>query len=336
MNATSFHNLRAKLMLVLLLTTAWSTACLADDIHEAAARGDVEAVRAMLKENPHLASKKNRMELTPLHLAARDGHADVVALLLANKADVNAMTHLTAETPLLLAAERGHADVVKLLPAAGAKKDAGNVTMLMRVSASPAAGFGGTALVRAACAGYADVVKLLLEAGANKEAKDAANGTALVRAAQYGHANAVRLLLAAGADKEAHVSGDVSYTEIWQGKVTHFRPGETFRGVSLHGDSITATMTQSNGVISVSVTGRAPQTALVLAARNGSVEIVKLLLEAGANLAGHKELYSGQASPFPRGGEFVFFSANVTALDAAKEGNHPDVVQLLTAAGAKE
>jgi len=336
MNATSFHRQSAKVMCVMLFTAAWSTACPADDIHEAAARGDVEAVRAMLKENPHLVSSKNRMEETPLHLAAEHGHADVVALLLANKADVNAMTHRTAETPLLLAAARGHADVVKLLLAAGAKKDAGNVTMLMRLSASPAAGFGGSALVRAASAGYADVVKLLLEAGAKKEAKDAANATALVRAAQHGHADAVRLLLAAGADKEAYVSGEVSYTRIWQGKVTHFRPGETFRGVSLHGDSITATMTESNGEISVSVTGRVPQTALVLAARNGYVEIVKLLLKSGANLAGRSEVYSGQASPYPRGGEFVFFSANETAFDAAKEGNHPEVVDLLTAAGAKE
>jgi ankyrin repeat protein len=66
------------------------------DIHDAARRGDVEVVAALLKDNPDQVFSKNSDGDTPLHkaLAARplaaDGNKDVVELLLANKADVNA------------------------------------------------------------------------------------------------------------------------------------------------------------------------------------------------------------------------------------------------------
>ena len=60
------------------------------EIHNAARDGDLEKVKALLKDNPDLVFSKDTNGTTPLHWAAINGHKDVASLLLANKAAVNA------------------------------------------------------------------------------------------------------------------------------------------------------------------------------------------------------------------------------------------------------
>jgi len=297
--------------------------------------GDVNRVKALLRENPHLVSSKDDHWETPLHLAARSGHKEVVEVLLASKAEVS-IWDKTGETPMLAAAARGHADVVKLLLDAGAKKEEGAVTVWAKISAIGPLRFSGTALVRAAMFDQADVVKLLLNVGADKEAKDAAGATALLRAAQGGHTGIVKLLLDAHANTEAYITGDATYTIIWHGSLKNLRPGWTFKGASHRSDFLTAEMTETNGVVYLKVSGRVHQSAIVLAARRGHRDIVKLLLDAGAKYSAHDEVYSGTAGPSDNKVHYMLFSASETALQAAIEGNHQDVADLLIAAGEKE
>jgi ankyrin repeat protein len=84
------------------------------EIHDAAKRGDLEKVKALLKDNPNLVSSRDTNGWMPLHAAASNGHKDVVELLLANKAEVNAK-NTNGATPLHLAASAGHKDVAELL-----------------------------------------------------------------------------------------------------------------------------------------------------------------------------------------------------------------------------
>jgi hypothetical protein len=51
------------------------------EIDDAAQNGDLEKVKALLKDNPDLVSSKDKWGRTPLHLAARNGHKDVAELL---------------------------------------------------------------------------------------------------------------------------------------------------------------------------------------------------------------------------------------------------------------
>lgn len=84
---------------VMLVTLAWSSLALCDEIHDAASDGDVEKVQALLKGNPDLVFIKDDFGNTPLHMATFGGHKNVVELLLANRADVNAKDN-TGHTPL--------------------------------------------------------------------------------------------------------------------------------------------------------------------------------------------------------------------------------------------
>ena len=83
-------------------------------IHDAAKSGDLEKVKALLKDNPDLSLSKNDNDDTALHFAALKGHNDIVELLLTNKADVNAKDK-DGLSPLLLAANGGYPDVVQSL-----------------------------------------------------------------------------------------------------------------------------------------------------------------------------------------------------------------------------
>jgi ankyrin repeat protein len=63
-------------------------------ICDAAGKGDLATVEALLKGNPKLVFSKDDKGNTPLHLSASHGYRDVAELLIANKADANASPSL--------------------------------------------------------------------------------------------------------------------------------------------------------------------------------------------------------------------------------------------------
>ena len=97
------------------------------NIHEAAASGFLEKIKALIKDHPDLVSSKDQLGETPLHYAADHGYINVVRLLLDNGADVNArskddevlslngLVKVGGLTPLHCAAIEGHKEVVELL-----------------------------------------------------------------------------------------------------------------------------------------------------------------------------------------------------------------------------
>jgi ankyrin repeat protein len=92
-------------------------------IHEAAALGNIEAVKQFLDSGTDV-NAKDKTGGTPLDEAAGWGRKDIVELLIAKGADVNAKFDDDGSTPLHLAAWKGHFETAELLIAKGADVNA--------------------------------------------------------------------------------------------------------------------------------------------------------------------------------------------------------------------
>lgn len=132
------------------------------DVHEAAAVGDVDRLRALLDEDPSRVSSWSTDGFTPLHFAAFFGHPAAVRLLAERGADLEARStnrELALDArPLHSAAAAGQREACEVLLDAGAD-----------VNAVQHGGY--TALLDAAANGNAGLVDLLLERGADPSAR---------------------------------------------------------------------------------------------------------------------------------------------------------------------
>ncbi len=138
------------------------------DVFEAAATGQAERVRALVKSDPALANAFASDGFMPLGLAVFFGHPETVSVLLAAGADVNAPTRESMKvTPLHSAAAARHLAIARELIARGANVRAG-------------ADNGFTPLHEVAATGQIEFARLLLEHGAEVNAKTKDGKTPLV------------------------------------------------------------------------------------------------------------------------------------------------------------
>ena len=158
---------------------------------DAAQRGDVDAIRALLAER-HEVDAPQADGATALAWAAHRDDATMADLLLRAGADPNAANDLGV-TPLMLAAENGSAPMVERLLQAGADPNL----------ARPA---GGTALMIAARSGSTAVVRRLIAAGADVDAAAGGGQTALMWATAGGHPGVVTVLAEVGAEVDARTA----------------------------------------------------------------------------------------------------------------------------------
>ena len=189
--------------------------------------------------------------------AAAGGVATVRTLFDAKPSLVNA-ENILGFTPLRLAVQYGHLEVVKLLLDNGAAVDDN-------------AHDGSTPLIIAAAGGYLDVVKLLLEKGANPTA-EASGLTPLRYAEAKGHTEIAELLQKANIEFlrvrpifDAATAGDVASAR------TQLVADRTLVDARNHAG-----------------------TPLVVAARQGHLDVVRLLIEKGAEL--ESKNYEGATS----------------------------------------
>jgi uncharacterized protein len=118
---------------------------------------DVETARQLLKAGA-AADTSNRYGVRPLHLAINNGDVEMVKLLLAARADPNS-SDTTGETCLIMAARVGNLDIVKALLDKRAVADASDPE------------YRQTALMVAARAGHAPIVSVLIKHGAKVDAQ---------------------------------------------------------------------------------------------------------------------------------------------------------------------
>jgi ankyrin repeat protein len=160
-------------------------------LHEAAAKGDVAEIEALIKdgEKPNIQDSRSR---TPLHVAAYlKQHAAARALLKAG-ANPNAL-EIDKYDIVTIAAVANDIEMLKLALEGGAS--ARNITSR----------YDGTALIAAAHLGHAEVVKILIAAKAPLNHVNNLGWTALMESIVLGnggknHTDTLRALVDAGAD----------------------------------------------------------------------------------------------------------------------------------------
>jgi uncharacterized protein len=220
------------------------------EVADAAKRGNREAVRAAIarKADVNVAQVDGT---TALHWAVERDDLEMADMLIRAGASVSARTR-EGVVPLQLAAVNGSAAMLDRLLKAGADPNA------------PLSAANDTALMMTARTGKADAIRVLLESGANVNAKETWGGTtALMWTVSEGHVDGAKALLAAGADVNAR---------------SHYVAAANGRGFEGRTPVANRTDPKTEEFASGWLTP------LMLAAREGDVELVGVLLKAGADV----------------------------------------------------
>ncbi len=219
---------------------------------DAAKRGDVNAVRALLRQGVPV-DAASADGTTALHEAARREDLAVVEVLLTAGADVRAATRYKI-TPLSIACANGNAALIDRLLRAGA-------------GASATSEEGQTALMTAALNGKPEAVKVLLARGADVNIQEPVRGqSALMWAASEGNTATAELLMEAGADLKLKSKG--GFTAL----LFAVRGGHTETARTLLSHRANANDTVPDGT-----------SALNMAVLNAYYELAIVLLKAGAD-----------------------------------------------------
>lgn len=212
---------------VLGLVFAGSAVAFAGPAVDAARKGDVKKLKALLEQDPKLVNDKDGNGDTPLHQAALHGQVAAVQLLLEAGADVNAKNTYGAYLPGdywgAVSGSNTQSDPVKILYAQGNNDEyrkngytplhlamfSTNHKKVVDLLVSKGANVndqnasGATPLMFAVMRGQKDDVTYLLEHGANPNLADAYGDTPLMCALQMSYQSLVQPLIDKGADVNA-------------------------------------------------------------------------------------------------------------------------------------
>jgi ankyrin repeat protein len=225
-------------------------------LHQALQRGDPDIIQLVLSRANVNADALDNNGSTPLHLAASE--AEVLSgaqLLLKNGAKID-LQNKKGQTALHLASQRGHLDFMELLLNRGAVVDVPDKD-------------GFTPLHLAISKVERRAAELLLKHGANIDLQNNKRQTALHLALQHSHPNIIPLLLENGANVDAQ--DDDNSTPLHQ---AISRADVELSRVQLLLDRCTKIDLRNNK----------GQTALHLASQHGRLNIMRLLLENGADV----------------------------------------------------
>ena len=237
-------------MVLVLIVAAAAHAAATAEVADAAMRGDHQALRAAIARKADVNAPQADGS-TALHWAVERDDLEAADLLIAAGARVAARTR-EGVTPIQLAAVNGSAALLERLVRAGADVNA------------PLTPTGDTPLMMAARTGKTDAIRVLLEAGAQVNAQESWGGTTpLLWAVSEGHSDAATLLIDAGADVNAR---------------SHYvaaANGRGFEGRTPVGGRTEAKPEEfASGWL----------TPLMLAAREGHLELTRILLRSGADI----------------------------------------------------
>jgi ankyrin repeat protein len=279
----------------------------ASPLSGAVTSGSAATIEALLKAGADPKTLTTSDGETVLMTAARAGNLDAVRLLLDGGADVNATEKYKGQTALMWAAAERHAAVARLLLERGADwriRSYDRETKPPRLSAassiSPIPRGGFVALLFSAREGDVETARVMLDGGVDINHGDIDNTSALVVAIMNKQYRFATFLLDRGADPNIVDAGgrtalyavvDIR-NEDWS--TLPLRKGEDplptidlvkallERGAALD-TPLTRPLPGRSGMDAGDTTLGAGTTPLMRAARAGDAEVMRLLLEKGAN-----------------------------------------------------
>jgi ankyrin repeat protein len=280
----------------------------ATPLSEAVRIGGAPLIEKLLKAGADPNTLVTAQAETVLMKASRDGNADAVKVLLEHGAEVNVKENFRGQTAVMWAAAEGHPDIVKLLAAHGADlnlrsydRDTTLPKMAAGTPAAPIARGGLTALLFAARQGEIETAKALLDAKADINAVDSDGNNALTLAILNTHYDLTRLLIERGADP--NVAAKNGRTALYSAVEMHDvdwspRPAHKEVDKATSMDIIHALLDHKANV-NAQLTAPAPiekhaqdmgdkslgagATPFTRAARSADVELMRLLLDKGAD-----------------------------------------------------
>jgi ankyrin repeat protein len=231
---------------------------------DAVMKGETATVRLLLQQHADV-NAPQADGATALHWAVYRDDIQTTQLLVRAGANPKAVNHDGASV-LSLACINGNAAIIEILLKAGADPNE-------RLSN------GETSLMVAARTGSVDAMKILLDHGADVNAKEKLRGTtALMWAAAQSHPAAIKLLIEHGADLSARSN------PISKGRTAYLAPTPAERrrqgGEEAPAEGAGQRVGRQFSDPRLDGGGLTP---LVFAARQGSLETVKALIEAGAD-----------------------------------------------------
>jgi uncharacterized protein len=252
-NLYRWRSCRRRFALILLSSALLQAATPVPEIVAAAKSGDAAALDALLQKHANVKSAEPD-GTTALHWAVRAGNMSMAQLLLRAGADANAMNRYGI-TPLSLAASAGNAPMIGILLKAGADVK----------KADAALPDGEKLLMLAARTDGTEAVQALANAGLDVNATEPRTGTtALMWAALQNQPFVIKTLLKSGAAVNAR----------------SLVPNFPHTPPAVVGDKLEEGMSY----IGQSALPKGGWTAVMYAAREGSLEAAQVLAESGADL----------------------------------------------------
>jgi ankyrin repeat protein len=182
------------LLFAVFVFSAFIVTADSDDIFQAAAEGDLETVKRLLKSNPKLAMQFNEINDSPIRVAILNGRTEVARLIISYMDDVDIKT-IGANTPLIYAAHTGNSEITKLLIKKGADVNHRNSE-------------GRSPLYYATRQGKNEVAELLIKNGADVNSKTKSGGTPLRIAIEQSHKSVIDLLVSNNVNLEIRDKDD--------------------------------------------------------------------------------------------------------------------------------
>jgi ankyrin repeat protein len=269
----------------------------------AAVNGSVAVASALLEAgaDPNVVLPEGE---TILMTAARTGQPELITLLLDRGADIHARERWYGETALVWAVAENHAEAARVLVARGADVNVRSAALEFprRRSGQSVLSLGSwSPLMYAARENALEAGKVLVDAKADLDATDPDGATALVIAIINANYEFARFLIDAGAnpnvvDKDAGMGPLYAAVDMHRLAIGHGRPNPRPSGTLDAVDIIRALLERKadpNAQLKAAIFQRQHTmgdfalakgaTPFMRAAKSGDVEVMKLLLDAGAD-----------------------------------------------------
>lgn len=305
-------------ILILFLFILFSCHLAGEEIHEAAQKGDIEAIKKILEKQPGHINTLDKQGESPLHYAIWKGHPQLAKFLIPKLKHVD-LKNREQQTPLHYAAYEGETGIAQLLLSKGADCKIRDQ-------------YGRIPLHYAARKGSKDIAELLIGKGSDINAPDNYKFTPLILAFLSKQFDTARMLIENGAD--------VNIPNRFGTTILHFCTRENNTEFARY-------IIKKNADLDAKQYG--DETALHSAAQYNSIGIVKLLLENRANrhavdIGGstplHRAAYYGRkeiARLLAAGGADIDKrnKFGITPLHQAAIAGYSSIVDLLINKGAK-